>query len=258
MNSIKISAVIITLNEERNIRECVDSLRDVVDEIIVVDSFSTDQTEEICKDKGVRFLQHEWEGYGKQKNWGNEQAAYDYILSMDADERLSDRLKDAILEVKKNWQSDVYSFNRLTYFQDRKIKYISYPDRQLRLFDRRKTRWNENRVHERLMINKTVAVKHIKQDIIHYSYRNIHDQIDRLNNYSTLSAYDSLDLNKKPSVFKLISSPLFSFIKSYIFKLGFLYGTSGLIVCINMSHYRFLKYAKHIELYKAKKSKTKN
>jgi glycosyltransferase involved in cell wall biosynthesis len=250
MNSVKISAIIITLNEEKNIQGCIDSIRDVADEIIVVDSFSTDRTEEICRNYAVKFIQHAWEGYGQQKNRGNAQAGYDYILSLDADERLSNELKKAILNVKKNWEYDVYSFNRLNHFQNRKMKYISYPDRQLRLFDRRRTRWNENKVHEGIIISNETTVKHIKKDIIHYSYQNIHEQIARLNNYSTLSACHSFELGKKPSIFKLIFSPAFLFIKNYFFRLGFLDGVLGFIICINTAHYTFLKYAKLLERYK--------
>ena len=253
MNNIKISAVIITLNEERNIQDCIDSVKDVADEIVIVDSFSTDKTEEISLNRGVKFLQHEWCGYGQQKNWGNAQASYDYILSLDADERLSDGLKKAILEVKKNWQYDVYSFNRLWYFHERKLKHSLYPDRQLRLFDRRKTQWNENRVHERVMTGKGITLKRINQDIFHFAETNLHGLVDTLNSYSTLSAQHSFDLGKKPNFFKLIFSPVFSFVHNYFFKLGFLDGFYGLAICIVMAHYTFLKYAKRFELHKTNK-----
>ena len=249
MNCIKISAIIITLNEEKDIQGCIDSVREVVDEIVVVDSFSTDKTEEICKKNGVKFLQNKWEGHGKQKNWANQQATYDYILSLDADERLSDALKEAITEVKNNWKYDVYSVNRLTCFHGRILKYCLYPDRQLRLFDRRKTRWNLT-FHDRILTGKGITLKRINKDIIHYPNQNIHEQISTLNNNSTLFARDRAHLKGKPSLLKLIFSPTFAFLKSYIFKLGFLDGIYGFIICINMAHYRFLKYAKRIELYK--------
>jgi len=252
MERIKVSAVIITLNEENNIQECIDSVRDVVDEIVVADSFSTDKTEEICRKNGIRFLQHHWEGHGKQKNWANCQASYDYILSLDADERISDGLKEAISAIKKRWLSDVYSVNRLTYFHGRKIRYGFYPDRQLRLFDRRKAQWNST-FHDRIIINKGIKLKHINKDILHFANKNIHELVDTLNNNSTLFAQDRIDLGK-PSIFKLIFSPIFSFIKTYFLKLGFLEGVFGLIICVNMAHYRFLKYAKRIEYYKTKKS----
>jgi len=253
MDCIKISAVIITLNEEKNIQECIDSLKDVVDEIVVVDSHSIDKTEEICKNNGVRFLHHEWEGHGGQKNWGNAQASYDYILSLDADERLSDDLKKAILVIKKDWQSDVYSVNRLTYFHGRKMKYGFYPDRQLRLFDRRKAQWNST-FHDRIIINKGVKLKSIRKDVLHYANKDIHELVDTLNNNSTLFAQDRIGLGK-PSYLKLIFSPIFEFIKTYFLKLGFLEGVFGFIISLNMAHYRFLKYAKRIELYKINKQK---
>ena len=255
MDGIKISAVIITLNEEKNIQACIDSVKDVVDEIVVVDSFSTDQTEEICRNNGVRFLQHQWEGHGKQKNWGNKQAAYDYILSLDADERLSDGLKEAILAIREKWQYDVYSVNRLTYFHGRKIKYGFYPDRQLRLFDRRKAQWNMT-FHDRIIVNKGAKLKRIHQDIIHFANKDIHELVDTLNHNSTLFAHDRIDLGK-PSFFKLIFSPTFEFIKTYFFKLGFLEGIFGFIICMNMAHYRFLKYAKRMEHYKVNRQNRK-
>ena len=254
LKNIKISAVIITLNEEHNIQQCIDSVKDVVDEIVVVDSFSTDKTEEICRNNGAVFLQNKWDGYGKQKNWGNKQAAYDYILSIDADERLSDGLKEAILNIKKNWQYDVYSVNRLTCFNGRKLKYCLYPDRQLRLFDRKKTQWTESKVHETIMINKNIKLKHTNKDILHFANQNIHVLIDTLNEYSTLSMQNGSTFGKNMIYFKLIFSPTFAFIKSYFLKLGFLDGVFGFITCVNMAYYRFLKYAKRIEQYKINKN----
>jgi glycosyltransferase involved in cell wall biosynthesis len=258
MNCIKISAVIITLNEEKNIQGCIDSVKDVVDEIIIVDSFSTDKTEEICRNSGVIFFQNGWEGYGQQKNWGNSHASYDYILSLDADERLSDGLKNTICDIKKNWQYDIYSFNRLWYFHGQKLKYSFYPDRQLRLFDRRKTQWNDKMIHESIITGKGITVKHIHRDIIHFSYKNSHEQTETLNYYSTLSAMYYIKLGKKSNFFKLIFSPPFSFIKNYFVKLGFLDGFAGLAICLNFAHYTYLKYAKHIELYKETVSKVAN
>lgn len=238
MNAVKISAVIITLNEEKNIQQCIDSVRDVADEILVVDSFSADRTEEICRENGVRFLQHEWIGYGGQKNWGNGQASYDYILSLDADERLSEGLKKAILAIKEDWRYDVYSFNRLRLFHGRAMKHSIYPDRQLRLFDRRKTKWRESKVHERIITGNGITLKRIRKDILHYANQDIHEQIRTLNNNSTLSARDSFESGKKPSILKLIFSPAFAFIKTYIFQLAFLDGAFGFIICVNKAHYR--------------------
>jgi glycosyltransferase involved in cell wall biosynthesis len=249
MNNIKISAVIITLNEEKNIQECIDSLKDVVDEIVVVDSFSTDKTEVICRNNGVKFLQNKWDGYGQQKNWGAIQATNDYILSIDADERLSDELKTEILNIKKDCSYHVYSFNRLTVFNGRAMKHVVYPDRQLRLFDKRKTKWNENAIHEKIIINKDIKVKRINKNILHFANQNIYELVDTLNKYSSLSTQNNFSF-KKLIILKLIFSPIFSFVRNYFFKMGFLDGIFGLITCIIMAHYRFLKYAKSIEEHK--------
>ena len=257
MNNVKISAVIITLNEEKKIQKCINSVKDVVDEIVIIDSFSSDNTEAICKNNEVRFFQRQWDGYGKQKNWGNQQATYDYIFSLDADECVSDGLKNAVIAIKSNWQYDVYSFNRLNYFHGQRLNGI-YPDRQSRLFDKRKTQWNENKVHEKLITGRRIKSKHINEDILHFSKENIHEQIDSYNIYSTLSSQGGYDLRRKPSISKLIFSPTFTFIKSYFFKLGFLNGVFGLIFSSNLAYYKFLKYAKLFELYKEHKNKTTN
>lgn len=248
MNKVKISAVIITLNEEKKIQACIDSLKDVVDEIVVVDSFSTDQTKEICESNGVRFIQHAWPGYGAQKNWGNGQATYDCILSLDADERLSNDLKKAILAIKEDWQYDIYSLNILTYLHDRALKHCLYPDPHLRLFDKRKTKWKESKVHESIITGPGITVKRIRKDILHYPNENIHALVSTLNDNSTLWARGNFEAGKKPDILKMVFSPTFAFVKTYIFKLGFLDGVFGFITCLNMAHYRFLKYAKLIEL----------
>ena len=253
MDAVKISAVIITLNEEKNIQQCIDSVRDVADEIVVVDSFSTDRTEEICRKNGVRFLQHAWPGYGGQKNWGNGQASFDYILSIDADERLSDELGKAIRAIKENWQYDVYSFNRLTFFHGKPMRYSIYPDRQLRLFDRRKTQWKENKVHERLITGEGITLKRINKDMLHFANESIHELVKTLNDYSSLSAEGGFRPGRKQRVFKLVFSPAFAFFKTYVLKLGFLDGAFGFVICVNKAHYRFLKYAKGIELCKTDK-----
>ena len=137
-----ISAVIITYNEEKNLERCIESVRDIADEIVIVDSFSTDRTKEICKKYELHFIEHKFEGHIQQKNWAITQAKYPHILSLDADEVLSDRLKESIREVKENWTHDGYYFNRLTNYCGKWIRHCGwYPDRKLRLWDSRKGRW---------------------------------------------------------------------------------------------------------------------
>jgi len=140
----KLSVVIITLNEEKNIGRCLESVKDIADEIVIVDSFSTDRTEEICLRYNARFIKHEFVGHIEQKNWAIEQASYLHVLSLDADEELSERLKKSILEVKGNWKHDGYYFNRLTNYCGKWIRHTSwYPARKLRLWDRSKGKWEE-------------------------------------------------------------------------------------------------------------------
>ncbi|MEA1898678.1 MAG: glycosyltransferase family 2 protein, partial [Bacteroidota bacterium] len=139
---IKISAVIISYNEEKYIGRCLESLQQVADEIVVVDSYSQDKTQEICEAHDVTFIEHEFEGYRQQKNWAMAQAENDNILSLDADECLSEELKNSILSVKDNLKADAYSFNRLNNYYGKWIKHSGvYPDRKIRLFDRRKGEW---------------------------------------------------------------------------------------------------------------------
>ncbi|MDR3188706.1 MAG: glycosyltransferase family 2 protein, partial [Prevotellaceae bacterium] len=186
----KISAVIITYNEERNIARCLQSLQGVADEIMVVDSGSTDKTEEICRQLGVTsFIRHPFEGYVQQKNWAMEQATYSHILSLDADEALSDELKKSILEVKESWTADAYKFNRLTSYCGKWIRHCSwYPDVKLRLWDRRKGRWGGVNPHDKMVMERDASVIHLKGDLLHYSYHNVSDYILQVNKFTEIGA----------------------------------------------------------------------
>src|SRR3954465_7519353 len=147
---LPLSAVIITFNEEKNIARCLDSLIGIVDDVVVIDSFSTDKTEEICKSKGVRFIQHVFEGHIQQKNWAITQAKFPHILSLDADEALDETLKQSILLLKNNWQKDGYYMNRLTNYCGKWIRHCGwYPDKKLRLWDSRKGHWTGTNPHDK-------------------------------------------------------------------------------------------------------------
>ena len=250
---IKISAVIITLNEEKNIGRCIDSLQGIADEILVVDSFSTDRTESICKEKKVRFVQNKWEGYVRQKNYANNLAVYKYILSLDADEALSDQLKESILEVKKNWSFDSYGMNRLTNYCGKWIRHCGwYPDCKLRLFDREKGQWEGHLIHEGINMNQGASNKLLKGALLHYSYYSISQHMVQANHYSDLAAQALLDKNQKAGYFKLIFHPIARFLSTYFIKLGFLDGFYGFIICQLTAHATFLKYAKLRQLWKSK------
>lgn len=242
----KLSAVIITLNEERNIGRCIDSLKDVADEIIVVDSGSDDGTEVICREKGVRFEVHEWKGYIEQKNYANSLVKHDHILSVDADEALSDELRSSILKVKKHFDADAYEMNRLTNYCGKWIRHGGwYPDRKLRLFHRDKFEWGGERIHEQI-VTKTekVFVTKLKGDLLHYSYYDIAQHIAQANHFTDMTATLAVEKGKSAGLLKIIFSPLVKFIRDYVIRLGFLDGYYGYMVCRISAQATFMKYAK--------------
>lgn len=245
----KLSAVIITYNEARNIKRCIASLQDVADEIVVVDSFSTDATPSFCKGLNVQFHQREWKGYSKQKNYGNGLASNDWILSIDADEALSDELKGAILFEKQNGKGYNYSFNRLTNYCGKWIKHSGwYPDTKIRMFNRTMADW-QGEVHEILTV-EGASVKKLKGDLLHYSYHSVSDHVIRTNTYSTLGANELFDKGKKASMIKLLFNPWLKFNKMYFIKLGFLDGVAGFTIALVTAYGTFLKYIKFYYLNK--------
>ncbi len=254
---IKLSAVIITFNEEKNIERCLQSLQGVVDEIVVVDSFSTDSTEEICKKYNVRFIKHPFEGYIEQKNWATQQAKNDYVLSLDADEALSEELKKSILKVKENWEFDGYSFNRLTNYCGHWIKHTSwYPSKKLRLWDRRKGKWDGINPHDRFVLTKGCKTKHLKGDLLHYSFYSIDQHINQINKFTEIIADSFHKRGLRVNIFwHLILHPLWRFFRDYIVKIGFLGGLYGLIVSINSAYEVFIKYFKLYKLIESDKHK---
>lgn len=246
----KLSAVIITFNEARNIKRCIASLQDVADEIVVVDSFSTDATPSICKGMNVQFHQREWKGYSKQKNYGNGLASNDWILSVDADEVLSEELKAAIIFEKQNGKGFNFSFNRLTNYCGKWIKHSGwYPDRKIKMFNRTKDDW-QGEVHETLTVNPS-TVKRLKGDLLHYSYNSVSDHVKRTDVYSTLGAKELFENGKKASILKLLFNPWLKFNKMYFIKLGFLDGMAGFTIALITAYGTFLKY---IKLYYLSKS----
>jgi len=243
----QLSVVIITFNEELNIKRCLESIQGVADDVVIVDSFSTDRTEEISKKFNVNFIQRKWEGYSNTKNFANAQAKYDWILSLDADEALSDELKNSILEIKKGQTTGTYKFNRLTNYCGKWIKHCGwYPDTKVRIFDRRTSRW-EGKIHERLITNETPAVL-LKGDCLHYSYYTLDQHYKQSEKFSALQAQSLFERGKKASFIKLWISPPVKFINDFIFKLGFLDGKAGYIICKISAYTTYLKYKKLREL----------
>jgi glycosyltransferase involved in cell wall biosynthesis len=251
---IKISAVIITFNEEKNIERCIRSVIDVADEIIVLDSFSTDDTENICSRYNVRFYKSKFSEYVEQKNKALEFARFPVVLSLDADEELTGELKDSILEVKQNWDSDGYYFNRLTNFCGKWIRHSSwYPDRKLRLWDITKGKWDGRLVHEKVKMEKNAGLKFLKGDLLHYSYTSKEQFINRTIRYAQLSAKGLYMDGKKFSYVNIVFSPVWRFIKNYIIRLGFLDGRAGFIISFYMAQGVYLKYKELGDLYRTGK-----
>ena len=242
----KLSVTIITLNEEHNIGRCIDSLNGLADEIIVVDSGSKDRTGEIAEGKGAQVLTKEWSGYSNQKNWANEQATHDLILSMDADEELSSELHSSI-EKALGGDENNFKFARKANYCGVWINHTGwYPDTKFRIFNRRKTRW-EGPIHEYLVTTDSEPIL-LKGDLLHFSYRTVFEHVAQSNKFSNLSALALLQSGEAPSLFKMIINPIVRFIKFYITKLGFLDGKYGFIISAISAHEVFLKYAKHWQM----------
>lgn len=244
---IKLSAVIITFNEERNIARCIDSLLAVADEIVVVDSFSIDQTKKICLGKGIRFIEHHFEGHIQQKNFALSQATHDHILSLDADEYLSSTLTTSILDAKKKWIGPAYLMNRLSSYGDKWIKNGNwYPDRKIRLWDRRLGRWGGENPHDKVILEKSVKIIHLEGDLMHTAYKDSKEALVKIQQYSSIFASENVG-KKKTSTLKILGHSLFSFFKSLIIKRGILDGFEGLMVAAAESNHVFYKYSKLYE-----------
>ncbi|HXG94523.1 MAG TPA: glycosyltransferase family 2 protein [Blastocatellia bacterium] len=249
---MKISAIVITFNEERNIADALRSLK-WADEIIVVDSQSTDRTVEIARGFTDKVITREWPGYSAQKNFAASQAAHDWIFSLDADERVTDELAREIESLKRAGNADASAFEmpRLANYLGRWIKHSGwYPDYKIRLYDRRVSQWRGDYVHESLEVKG--KVKRLKGKILHFTVESASDHHLRIDRYTTLAAEQAHAQGKRASVAALIFSPLATFIRSYILKLGFLDGLQGLAIARFAAYYAFLKNLKLWEMEKAK------
>jgi glycosyltransferase involved in cell wall biosynthesis len=247
-NSSKgLSVVIITRNEEDNIGECLESVK-WAEEIIIVDSESSDRTEEICRAFGVNFVKEPWKGFALQKNSAIEKATRDWILSLDADERVTPELKKEIIAVIEGSDpKDGYFIARKNFFLGRWIKRCGwYPDYNLRLFRRGKGLFGIREVHEAIKI--TGVSGHLKSPMEHHTYKSLDDYMVRLDRYSTLAAQELLKEKKSYGIFHIIFRPFYTFISMYLLRLGFLEGYYGFVLSVLYAFYTFLKYIKLREL----------
>ena len=240
---MKITATIITLNEERNIARAIESLR-CSDEILIVDSGSTDRTVELAEKLGVRVIEAGWRGFAGQKNWAAEQAAYDWILSLDADEALSEALESEILNLKKTGpRYDAYTMPRLARYLGRWILHSGwYPDRKVRLYHRHKAKWVGSFVHETVHVSGRLG--HLESNLLHFTCDSLSEHLRTLDRYTTLAAQEVAARKMKVPLSRLIVDPAWTFVKTYFIQCGFLDGLEGLIIAYMAAFYTFLKYSK--------------
>jgi glycosyltransferase involved in cell wall biosynthesis len=243
---MKISATIITLNEEHNIADCLASL-DFLDEIVVVDSGSCDKTEAICRaNPRVRFERREWLGFGRQKNLAAELATHDWVFNIDADERISPELRESI-QAADTGKFSVFRMARENYFGGRWIRQCGwYPDFNFRFYNRTVCRFSERSVHESL--EHTSQTGTLNGNLRHYTYSGISDYIIRMDRYSTLAAGEIVKAGGNPAVVTIMYKPLATFLKMYLLKRGIAEGYTGLLLSALYAQYTFLKYAKAREL----------
>jgi glycosyltransferase involved in cell wall biosynthesis len=240
---MKISATIIAFNEERHIARVIESLR-CCDEILVLDSGSNDRTVEVASKHGARVEEASWHGYAAQKNIVAELAANDWILALDADESLSEALEAEIWHIKKlGPQFDAYTMPRLAQYLGRWILHSGwYPDRKIRLFDRRKARWVGQFVHESVKVDGTVG--HLEANLLHFTCSSLSEHLKSMDGYTTLAAQELVTRGKSLGMSRLLFDPPWTFLQTYVLKMGFLDGVEGLTIAYMAALYNFLKYSK--------------
>jgi glycosyltransferase involved in cell wall biosynthesis len=237
-----LSAVLITRNAAPQLAECLASVA-FCDELLIVDSGSEDATVEIAERHGARVIQSAWRGFGPQKQFAVEQAGHDWVLCIDADERVSDTLRDSILAALSAPAFSAWCFARCNRFMGRYLRHgEGYPDWSLRLFDRRSARWSDDPVHEKVIASGAIGT--LEGDLLHESAESLETYLAKQNRYSSLAAEEALAQGRRASVAQLLLSPLLRFIKFYFFRLGLLDGLPGLVHILVGCGASFAKYAK--------------
>jgi len=240
---MKITATIITLNEERNIARAIESLR-CCDEIVMLDSGSADRTVELAEKFGARTIESPWRGYAGQKNWAAEQAANDWILSLDADEALSEALEGEIWSLKKTGPKyDAYTMPRLAQYLGKWILHSGwYPDRKVRLYHRSKAKWIGSFVHESVQVDGRIG--HLDANLLHFTCDSLSEHLKTMDRYTTLAAEELVSHKAKIQTRHMILDPAWTFVRTYFLQRGFQDGLEGLTIAYMAALYTFLKYAK--------------
>lgn len=248
----KFSITIITKNEADNIVRCLEALRGLSDDIVVLDSYSEDDTRELAEAHGARVIQQPWLGYAASKNLANDRARHDWILSIDADEVVSPQLAEALRNLDPHPET-VYRLDRLASFQGQWIRHGGwYPDRKPRLFDKTRVEWQGEFVHETLRIPDHFRIVDLPGQLYHYSYRSHADHLARIDSYSTLAAQDLFARGKNPFFLITWFAPAARFIRGYFLKKGFLDGKLGWIIAWRSAKMVAMKYRKLRWLYYGK------
>ncbi len=236
-NAVSITGTIITHNEERHIAEAISSLS-CCDEVLVVDSHSTDRTREIAERCGARVLTRDWDGYSRQKNFAAEKARHDWILSLDADERVSAELPSEIARWKRSAAGAGGSMPRRAFYLGAWIGHSGwYPDRKLRLYDRRRGSWHGDFVHETLQVDG--AVNAFSGDLLHFPYNSWADHLQRIERYTKLAAEAAHRNGKRGSILRLLAAPPLIFLKAFFLRAGFLDGWRGALIAVAGARYVF-------------------
>ena len=251
----KLSVVIITFNEERNIERCLRSVKAIADEIIVVDSLSTDRTKEIALANQAIVVDQKFLGFIEQKNLALSKASNTYVMSLDADEAISEELSRAILEEKsKGFPKDGYIVKRLPFYCGKWIRHGTYyPDRKIRLVNKEKAKWGGTNPHDKMILQKNSSAGSLKGDLHHYIYQTFEEHMLQTNKFSSIAAMELFKQGKKSSYFKLVINPAWAFFYGFFIRLGFLDGFNGFMIAKFTAMHAFLKYSKLIYLYKNKK-----
>jgi len=246
MPATPLSVVIITFNEQANIARCLQALGEVADEVLVVDSFSTDDTVAICQRHGARVVQNAFVGYVEQKNFATDQARFDHVLQLDADEVLTAELRAEIQAVKNDWQHAGYTLPRLTSYCGHWVRHGGwYPDRKLRLYDRRRGRWQGLLLHEHYEVAVGQMTGALRGDLLHYSYHSITEHVAQLNKFTSITAQElALRGHTRVTLLHLLLKPLWKFVHGYVLRQGFRDGFAGLCVAGISAWGVFLKFAK--------------
>lgn len=253
-NNLTISAIIISLNEAERIEDCLKSLQGIVDEIILVDNGSNDETVAIAKQYGAKVFYQNWLGYGPQKNFAISHTSHNYILQIDCDERIDETLAQSILQLKKQGLRGAYEIPFLHNYYGKFIHYgLQFPDKKLRLWNKQHFVWDNKEVHESLLMPNNYPVTKLKGFMLHFTYTTLEQHIAKSNRYSTEGANQLFAKGKKNHWWKMWASPLFTFLNAYLFNLGLLDGWHGFIIAKMEASTTFMKYAKLWEMNSTKK-----